>query len=435
MTSVASVLQDKLPQLKCAAKVYLAYSGGLDSSVLFHLLVQAQVSFQAIHINHQLSDNAHTWQQFCEDEAQRHQIPLSVYKVLVENQGRGLEDAARSARYQIFTSVLKENEILLTAHHANDQAETFLFRLVRGAGLTGLSAIAESRKLGAGKLLRPLLSVSREKLLAYARENGLQWVEDESNRNTDFDRNYIRAQLLPGLLQRWPSALTNIVNSASLAAKETALLNEYAALDYQLCEPKRERQGESLSIDTLLAISEARRHNVLRYWLRYLGGSSLSMKHLERIQEILEARPDAVPELMVADRCFRRFGSRLYLLPLPTAEPPAPQVWDAQASLRFADGSCLTLVQGQPTTFEIRFRSGGERCQPLERPHSQTLKKLLQEYALEPWWRDLVPLVYRHDELCAVGDLFVCEAGRDYRFEWVLPPIQMSPKLGVHPHL
>lgn len=421
MNAVTGVLQDKLPQLKRAAKVYLAYSGGLDSSVLFHALLDARVPFCAVHVNHQLSAKAGNWQEFCEREAQQHRVPIKVYKITVEKQGRGLEDAARNARYKIFEDLLGKNEILLSAHHANDQAETFLYRLVRGSGLTGLSAMAECRRLGKGQLLRPLLRLSRDKIQAYADAQKLQWVEDESNQNTEFDRNFIRADLLPVILQRWPSALTNIANSASLAAKETALLREYAALDYQICKPQRERQGESLDIDLLQTISEARRHNILRYWLRHLGYGSLGLKQLEGAREIIEARVDAVPELIATRWCLRRYGKRLYLLPPQKDAMPEALAWDARTPAVLSDGARFSLLEGAPLDFELRFREGGERCQPIERQHSQTLKKLLQEYRLEPWWRDQVPLVYYQRELFAVGDLFVCEAGQGYRFGWQLP--------------
>ena len=421
MIKVAGVLQDKLPQLKSARKVFLAFSGGLDSTVLFQLLVQARISFTAIHINHQLSANADAWQQFCEQLAKEHSVPLLVYKVKVENQGRGLEDAARAARFSIFDRSLEKGDVLLTAHHADDQAETFLFRLMRGAGLKGLAAIQSERELGKGTILRPLLHVPRGRIQAYAEQYNLHWVEDESNQHEEFDRNYIRKQLLPVLRHRWPSAVSQITSTAELISKDSDLLREFAAMDYQRCSPQIERQGESLRIDILEGFSQARVHNVLRYWLYRQGYTAASTNQLPQIEGLLHARLDAAPEVLTKNWCFRRFGRRVYLLPPPTARRIQSRVWDTRETITFENGASLSLIHGAQTRFSVKVREGGERCRPFGRDHSQALKKLLQEYHLEPWWRDVVPLVFLGDKLVAVGDLFVCEPDVGYRFKWTFP--------------
>lgn len=421
MDRVAGVLQDKLPQLKRARKLYLAYSGGLDSTVLLFLLKQNGVPCTALHINHQLSVNADSWQSQCEKQAKKWKIPIITCKVTVNKTGKGLEDAARLARYAVFERSLEKGDVLLTAHHADDQAETFLYRLMRGAGLTGLSGIKRERSLGRGRIVRPLLQLQREDIRHFALQNRLQWIEDESNANENFDRNYLRRQILPLLKARWPVAITQISNSVELIAKETDLLREYAEEDYQRCLPQKERQGESLSIAALLTYSLARRQNILRYWQWRLGYNAASSSQLNQLEELMRARSDAVPELITSNWSFRRFAKRIYLLPTQEAREFNSCEWHSAEALKLGDGSFLQQLEGEATVFRVSYRNGGERCRPLERDRSQTLKKLLQEYKLEPWWRDQVPLIYLGEELCAVGDLFVCEAGKNYRFLWHLP--------------
>ncbi len=421
LTATENVLQENLSQLKQASTVYLAFSGGMDSTVLFDLLLKNQIQFKALHVNHQLSDNAEEWQYHCEHWAQQHAVEITVYKVKVENRGEGLEDAARQARYHVFEQCLQKQDILLTAHHANDQSETLLFRMFRGSGLTGLLGIKKERKLGLGNMLRPMLGLSRKQIEEYAQRENLQWINDESNSDVNFDRNFIRQKLIPLISTRWPRADQQIARCAEFLNEEKALLNEYASQDLKTCDVQKARLGESLSLSVLCTLSPLRQKHVLRYWLESQGLALPSEPQLRQIEKIITARQDAKPEVKTRHWIFRRFADRLYLHPPENSNSVlVARDWHSETPLQFEDGSCLICIAGEATHFNIRFRQGGEKCRPANRMHSQSLKKLLQEYKLEPWWRDQVPLIYKGATLVAVGDLFVCEGAESWSFAWKL---------------
>ncbi len=407
-------------------KWWVALSGGLDSVVLLHALVQfaPQQPLVAIHINHGLSPNADQWQSHCQQLCDTLGVELICQPVTVTPEGRGLEDAARQARYRVFAERLQAGDLLLTAHHADDQAETLLLRLLRGSGTRGLAGMARQRPLGAGSLLRPLLGLTRAQLEDYARHHQLQWCDDESNSDTRFDRNYLRQQVMPLLRQRWPEFAARWQMAAEHLAESEQMLSDLAALDLAAAEPRAERVGQSLSLDALGRLDRPRRHNLLRYWCRQLALSAPERVHLAAMEEqLLCGRPDARAVVNWGNVSLRRFQQRLYLLPLaqlPRAgEGTLPL---APGNVQLPGGGQFSLVAepAKPSkeatpclrtdlpNLTLRWRRGGERCQPDWRGHSQTLKKLLQEAELEPWLRDALPLIYSDGTLVAAGDLWVC---------------------------
>lgn len=385
---------------------WIGFSGGLDSTLLLHALVQLKlpVTLNALHINHQISPYADSWQQQCEAVCRELGVAFYAEKVQVKNTGKGIEDAAREARYQVFENYVRTGDYLLTAHHANDQAETLLLRLMRGTGPRGLAAIASERMLAnGGKLIRPLLSFARADLEAYARAQQLTWVEDESNQDDRYDRNFLRNQILPLLQTRWPAFMRKWQQTADLCAQQEQLLAEFVQQDLEKANPRIERVGQSIDLAWLKTLSPARRQNLLRFWLRSLGCELPETAHWQQLEnQLFFARIDANVKITWGQHALQPYQERLYLLP---ARLPALELQFIETSL--LDGT--VCLRADLPGIHLRTREGGERCKPAGRAHSQTLKKLLQEYPLEPWLRDQLPLVYSGDVLVAVGDLWVCE--------------------------
>ncbi|WP_237060101.1 tRNA lysidine(34) synthetase TilS [Microbulbifer sediminum] len=394
----------------CNGRRWVALSGGLDSCVLLHLLSALGVPCSAIHVNHQLSRNSADWEAHCQELAISLDIPFVAERVTVSDSGRGLEEAARRARYAAFAGVLQDGDQLLTAHHGDDQAETFLLRLLRGAGVQGLAGMAADRPLGRGRLVRLLLGIGRPELERYAREAGLAWVEDESNEDTRFDRNYLRREVMPGLRARWP--LRERVGRAAANLGEAAeLLQEVALEDLRACGLRSERCGESIGLEALDTLSLARRKNLLRYWVyQHAWEAPTAVQLDELLRQVGEARGDRQPAVELCALSARRYRERLYLLPpLEPADPDLELAWSGTEALRIPGAGMLLPPAGWPRgNYRVRFRHGGERARPVGRPHSQVLKKLLQEYGLEPWLRERVPLIFEGERMLAVGDLFLC---------------------------
>lgn len=424
-----TALQNGLPSLRDVSKEttwWIALSGGLDSCVLLHGLVALQLPIQlrALHINHQISPNADSWQQHCADLCAQLQVPFVAVKVKVENTGRGLEDAAREARYSVFEQHIGKGDVLLTAHHADDQAETLLLRLMRGTGPRGLAAMARSRTLGQGILHRPLLDFTRTELETYANAQSLPWVNDESNSNDHYDRNYLRNQVMPLLRERWPAFASKWQQTAELCAANEALIEELASQDLQLADFQSAFVGTSISLAHAQSLSQARRHNLLRLWLREQGLATPEQQHLQQIeQQLINGRQDAEAQVDWGDVSLRVYRQRIFALPLNTL-PSAPNKalelnsgsstvlqlpQGFQFSITLVETSSQRVLNPQLPNLHLRFRVGGERCRPAGRAHSQTLKRLLQDYGVEPWLRDSLPLVYSDNNLVAVANLWICE--------------------------
>ncbi|BFM21352.1 tRNA lysidine(34) synthetase TilS [Gilvimarinus japonicus] len=421
---------------------WVGFSGGLDSTVLLHWLRQARPVWplKAVHVNHGLSPNADQWQQQCEQFCRELGVELHVVKVALDTAAGNLEALAREARYEAFTQVLGAGDVLLLAQHQDDQAETVLYRLLRGAGARGLAAMATERPLGAARLYRPLLEVSRAELEAYAKEHALSWVDDESNTDVRFDRNYLRHRVMPALRERWPAAARSLADSAELNRSNDTLLSEYAAADLQALAEQTVAMGFCLPVAALGAMSAPRRHNLLRYWLELRFNQLPTRKALAEIDSQLVQSEGHGAEVIAGPVSLQRFNQKLYALHLPLQwqpeqSQPAIEWGDTAQLLMLPGGDALTLT---PVTgagiapkwlsagLQVQWRVGGERCQPAGRVHSQSLKKLLQEYQIPTWLRPRVPLLYINGELAAVADYWVCqrfaatdgEPGRECCWQW-----------------
>lgn len=398
----------------CRGKsLLLAFSGGLDSRVLLQLLtlIKSRLSFNlsAMHIHHGLSPNADSWADFCSATCSTLGVPLEIVRVQVDqDSGLGLEAAARAARYQALLG--SDADYVLLAHHQDDQAETLLLQLLRGAGVKGLSAMGaiDSNR----RLLRPLLDISRAKLQTYAEQQGLHWVEDESNADVNYDRNYCRQQILPVMLKRFPAAGATLARSAAHLAEAAHLLDELAVMDAE----HHVLDGQ-LKISGLAGMSEPRARNLLRWWLSAHQQQALSNARLrEVLNQLVSAKADAGIKLTVGNAVIRRYQDLAYLeLNMPPAT--IAMTWQGEAELQLPDGSQLVfervtgvglaLERLGVTKLRISQRNGGERFKPnLARP-TRTLKHLLQEAQIPPWLRERLPLIYCEDTLAIVPGIGV----------------------------
>ncbi|MBW5827291.1 tRNA lysidine(34) synthetase TilS [Yersinia kristensenii] len=437
--------------------VLVGFSGGLDSSVLLHLLVCLRdklipdLMIRAIHIHHGLNPLADTWVRHCQQQCEQWNIPLEVVRVNIDARQTGIEAAARTVRYQAFASHLAANEVLVTAQHLDDQCETFLLALKRGSGPAGLSAMAAKMPFAHSQLWRPLLAFSRETLENYAQVQRLQWIEDDSNQDDRFDRNFLRLRILPLLTQRWPHFAQATARSASLCAEQEQLLDELLADNLQ----QLQNADGALSIEGLLLASEVKRAAILRRWLAGGGALMPSQSQLQRLWlEVAMARQDAEPQLILGTHQVRRFRQYLYLLsplaeiriphlswakaqvaPHGMAAMPAPLVLPANLGvLSFAtEAGQAVKVPAIGEEISIRFGLQGD-IKIVGRQHSRQSKKIWQELGIPPWQRERIPLLYFGEQLIAAAGVFVTQAGQAkenepcWHLHWAKPALNNKNK-------
>jgi tRNA(Ile)-lysidine synthase len=382
-----------------------------------------------------LHPKAPDWAEECQRFCRELNVPLHSETVEIDaGRGTGPEAAARSARYGVFERLLLRDECLLTAHHQDDQVETVLLRLLRGSGPQGLGGIPGDSRFGEGWLCRPLLDLSRQALIDYADAAGLVWHDDPSNTDIDFDRNYLRHEILPLLRKRWPGLGNTVGRAARLCAEAVTLL------DLQADNDSREIEHEgSLSLVGLRRLTPARQRNVIRRVLHRRGLQAPSEIRLQTgLQQLISARPDRQPLVCWGRIQVRRYRDRLFLLdfdPAAASEAlPCRYEWDGRGTIDMGPvRGRLNLVQDRAgavviphgaDSIVVKFRQGGERIKNANHRHHKTLKNLFQQRGILPWMRGHVPLLYIHDRLFAVGDLWVAGdavVGTDnpgYRIVW-----------------
>lgn len=412
-----------------SSPIAVALSGGIDSVTLLAAVHAIGLSrgLRCIHINHQLHSQADDWARFCCDLAERLGIEIACRKVRCEPRGQGLEAAARDARYAALASELRESEILLTAHHGDDQLETLLYRLMRGTGVDGLRGIRGFESFGRGYLARPLLTESRAAIADQARAMGLQWCEDPSNENARFDRNFLRQAVVPALLERWPRAGAAAARFADAAEDAAELAGALALADLDGVSAL-----DCLPAARLARLSGARQRNVLRFALRSLQLPVPDAAALQRICGLLD-EPAQAAVVEWPGGAARMHRASLYLC---GARAPVG-VGEFDLSLlracEIADGRLLLERAPAPALpdawvregLRVRFRRGGEEFQPAGRQRPTALREWMRTQDLLPWMRDRVPLIYRGQDLVAVADLCVSEsaiaAGGDaggWRIAW-----------------
>jgi tRNA(Ile)-lysidine synthase len=393
------------------SKLLLALSGGLDSSVLLHLLVSLKpilrFELHALHVHHGLSPNADAWAALCMEQCQSLDVPIRVVQVNVDQSSKlGIEAEARQMRYQaLFDERLSiQADFIVTAHHQDDQAETFILQLMRGAGVKGLSSMAEVDRIRS--LIRPLLRVSRQALYDYAIQNELQWCDDESNDNTQYERNFVRHDVMPILQARYPSVKSVISRTASHLAEANALLNTLAEIDAQTLV-----ENDSVCLQGLSQLSNSRAKNLLRWWFAQHYLSMPTSDHLaEMLQQLLNAKPDAELSIKIQHYTLRRYQQRAYLS-IEQINEPFDLVWNGENELIVPNGGKLIFRQVEGAGLALKFgmtrlritnRSGGERFKPDVLRPTRTLKHLLQAANIPPWQRDHLPLIYWQDTLACV---------------------------------
>lgn len=422
-------------------RLVVAFSGGVDSRVLLELAAQyAQahaIECHAVHVHHGLSKNADHWAEQCQTWCDALSIPLAIERVSLDiSSGESIEKLARDARYDAFKQHIQYGDVLVTGQHIDDQVETFLLALKRGSGPKGLSSMAKVMPFSDAHIVRPLLSVTRTEIEAAAHDMGLTWIEDESNQDVRFDRNFIRHQVTPVLTERWPSFRESVSRSAQLCAEQELLLDELLESHFQ----QALGDSQSLSIKALSQHSDLLRARLLRMWLSHCNQAMPSQKQLKLIwNEVACAQADANPKLVLNEVEVRRFNHQLYIV----RETKDLSSWHADVvlgdSLQLPDGlGELKLMPSQSDAvsngsysqnFSLKDSSGALRvifnpeglsAHPVGRGHSRKLKKLFQEYQIPSWLRRRTPILMDGERVIAVLGLFVDKdyEGQDCEALW-----------------
>jgi tRNA(Ile)-lysidine synthase len=390
-------------------RVIVGFSGGLDSTVVLHAaaLAMPRDRLIALHVNHGLNRRAASWQRHCQRVSTQLGVEFLCIEVHVEPGDAGIEAAAREARYAAFADRLGAGDLLLLGHHQDDQAETVLWRLLRGGGSAALAAMPVRRRLGRGELVRPLLAHSRGVLELWARDNQLEWIDDDSNADVRFARNYLRHDVLPALRRRWPDVAERLAALAHRSAEEARVLER--SLDAML--EAGGAKADTLSIDLLVNSDCAQL--LLRRWLARGAIMGVRERVIEQIVHQMCGAPDRGPSIDVARRIsVRRYGAHLYIV-RKSAEPFASVAWALGGELDVGRG-VLTATRGgrgglcgRTTDVVVRPRRGGERLRLPGGRGSRTVKRLLQEARVPPWWRACYPLIYVGQSLAAVPGIAV----------------------------
>jgi tRNA(Ile)-lysidine synthase len=399
-------------------RLCLALSGGVDSVVLLDLLdrLRGELGFTltAIHVNHRLSPHADEWARFCAELTAARGVPLRVETVRVRGRkGRGVEAQAREARYQALLAVPADYVVL--AHHLDDQVETVFLNLLRGSGVRGLAGMPMARGGEGPRLLRPLLEVPRAVILDYARARGLQWVEDESNRDPALTRNFLRQEILPRIEARFPAYRQAVLRASRHLAEADSLLDELGFMDL-----RPHLKDGRLRVAALGDLALSRAKNLLRVFLKAQGAPLPDAVRLdEMLHQLLSASPDARVEILWGGFALRRYRGEAWVEParsLPAADWVRP--WRGENRLELPELDCvlefeptvgegiaLTALEGRRV--ELRLRQGGERLRPDCRRPRRSVKKLLQEAGLPPWLRARLPFLWVEGFLVAIPNLGV----------------------------
>ena len=413
------------------ARYVVGYSGGIDSTVLLHAInkMTGDIPVVAVHINHQLIPQAAEWEKHCRKFSESISVEFLSRKVIIDmNSGYGLEAASRKGRYDSFKQLIRKNDYLLTAHNQDDQVETVLLNIFRGCGLRGIRGIPASRKFFEGRLVRPLLRVSRNEISEYAKKYKLNWIEDPSNQYQKYDRNFLRHKILAQLKTRWPAVNNNVRKTSELASEINAELKEIALIDAPLFY-----KNNQLDIRGIKNLSPARQKNILRYALLSLGfplPSSIKLNQI--INEVINARVDRQPLVQWSDIQVRRYRKKIYFL----SEYFQPK--DNNIEKIYLNGPNWQLGKGLGSLsleksdigikrsiakegFNVTFRAGGEKIKPLGSGYSRKVKKLFQEAAVVPWMRENIPLLFYEGNLVAVADMWLDKsyaADNGYIIRW-----------------
>ncbi|XOZ33584.1 tRNA lysidine(34) synthetase TilS [Halomonadaceae bacterium KBTZ08] len=415
-----SDLSAAFQELPGSRRWWVALSGGCDSIFLLYCLTalapRHNAALNAVHLHHGLNAEADQWQKHCERVCAAIGVPLTTRELALAPGQPDLEARARQARYDCFEALLEPGDLLFMAHHGDDQAETVLLRLLRGSGVRGLAGMPAQRELGQGQLARPLLGLERARIEALSREWGLAWCEDGSNRDTRFDRNYLRHEVMPVLEARWPRSGPRIARSAEHCRQAERLLGELADRD-----AREVASGQGISVSALDDLDEARRQQLLRHLLIRQGYQPPGERRLASgMDALLHAPDDARPELRGEGYRVCRYQDRLWLVPeLPEPDVGAVAQWHPGTSLdwfgsRLSADACVGagIAAASDDWFTLRLLARGERFRPGPNQPRRPLRQWLQEHRVPPWERTRLPLIVHGETLVAIADLWVAPQWR-----------------------
>ncbi|MFK8028268.1 MAG: tRNA lysidine(34) synthetase TilS [Gammaproteobacteria bacterium] len=421
MSVILNTLRDSLSHIDVNISICIAYSGGIDSSVLLHashvVCKQTGHSLKVIHIDHQLHEDSQQWSQHCIEQCRLFDIQIETICVdLKPFDHHGVEGAAREARYQAFETVLNKDDVLFTAHHADDQIETVLLQLFRGSGVNGLAGCAQTREIGDALLVRPLLKISRQDIEHYAEQHKLQWLDDPSNHSLVHDRNYLRHEVMPLLHARWPGLRETMARSSQWQGESSDMLAELAELDVaDVLE-----SDNSLKLESLRKFDNARLKNILREWIKLTGRRVPSADVLDSIiRDAIHSRNDSESCVRWQNNEVRKFRQWIYL---QDVNPPHDETliyqWNINHPLVIPSLE-LELTHEKLVQFgvnlnnidelTVRFRQGGEVMRPRGRGCQKALKTLFQEQGVKPWERDRIPLLFHQHQLIFVWGYWIGE--------------------------
>nr|WP_232470416.1 tRNA lysidine(34) synthetase TilS [Methylococcus sp. BF19-07] len=423
----------------------VAFSGGLDSAVLLDLMCEVRrvsgIRLSAVHVHHGILPAADAWSRHCAAVAKEYGVALDILRVDGRpGPGESPEAAARNARYRSLEALLNPGDILVTAQHLDDQAETLLLQLLRGAGLAGLAAMPKAAPFGPGILHRPLLRYGRRDILAYARNKSLRWIEDPSNRDEHYDRNFIRRRIMPELAVRWPAVAANLARSAGHCAEAAGLLDKQA--DILLATATAADEPGSLDVGAVQRLHPDEQRLLLRRWIRKRGLRVPPAKLLDRIRrELIETAAEHAPAIAWTEGTVRRYRHRLYLLPLAADfDASWTAAWSGETPLTLAGNGGLDAAlrpgpgidpdKWRSGCITVRYRRAGDRLEPAGRKGHHELKKLFQEAGLPPWLRDRQPIVCIDGRIAAIGgsrwlasEFAGCPEGVNIVVRWTPEPV------------
>ena len=391
--------------------ILVAYSGGIDSTALLFFSKKFANKYnkniKAIHINHNLNQDAKSWELHCENFCKKIEVKLIIKNIkIILNKSDSIEEKARDARYKSIYEVMKKNTIMLTAHHLEDQSETFLHQLLRGAGVTGLSSMPVVKKIDQGFHIRPFLKLNKEAIYDIANYNNLLYIEDSSNDDIKFSRNYIRKKIFPVIIKRWPGCSETISRSAYNLSESMKLNDDLAEIDFQNFS-----MGEKNKINLdVKELDDYRFNNVIRFWIRNNNFRMPSSDQLISIyKNVFEAGKDKTPFFSCNEYEIRRFNNYIEIMkPLTAHDPSKIYTWEFKKNLIISNLSVnlswenLEARLGFPvnTDVEVKFRQSGENIQI--KGSSKSLKDFMRENKIPPWQRERTLLIYIDKELKAV---------------------------------